>query len=82
MFMEERHQKIATVIQEEGKITISAITARFRISDESARRELRLLEQKGICRRTHCGAIHPQKVGTDAFIQDSPADAFNTIITD
>lgn len=57
MFIEERHREIADIIKSEGKITVSQITARYEISDESARRDLRLLEQKGICKRTHGGAI-------------------------
>lgn len=57
MFMEERHQEISETIQSNGKITIAEITNKYGISDESARRDLRLLEQKGICKRTHGGAI-------------------------
>ncbi len=57
MFIEERHQEISDTIQANGKITIAEITNRFGISDESARRDLRLLEQKGICKRTYGGAI-------------------------
>lgn len=57
MFMEERHQEIADIIKANGKITIAEITGKYAISDESARRDLRLLEQKGVCKRTHGGAI-------------------------
>ncbi|MBQ7874111.1 MAG: DeoR/GlpR transcriptional regulator [Oscillospiraceae bacterium] len=57
MFMEERQQKIAELIKENGKITVSEITERYGISDESARRDLRILEQKKLCKRTHGGAI-------------------------
>ena len=57
MFMEERHQEISDTIKTNGKITIAEITAKYGISDESARRDLRILEQKGICKRTHGGAI-------------------------
>lgn len=53
--MEERHQEISETIQLNGKITIAEITNKYGISDESARRDLRLLEQKGICKRTHGG---------------------------
>lgn len=63
MFIEERHQKIADLINENGKITISEISALFEISDESARRDLRILEQKGVCKRTHGGAIRPKQIG-------------------
>ncbi len=57
MFIEERHQEISEIINTNGKITIGEITSRYGISDESARRDLRLLEQKGVCKRTHGGAI-------------------------
>lgn len=56
MFMEERHQKILEAIGANGKITISEIAQKYQISDESARRDLRLLEQKGLCKRTY-GAL-------------------------
>lgn len=62
MFMEERHQEISEIIKTKGKITVAEITDRYGISDESARRDLRMLEQKGICKRTHGGAIAAQQV--------------------
>ncbi len=63
MFMEERHREIAGAIEKEGKITIAQIAEKYGISDESARRDLRLLEQRGLCKRTHGGAIRLQPVG-------------------
>ena len=63
MFIEERHNEIAKQIVTNVNITISEITEKYGISDESARRDLRILEQKGICRRTHGGAILPVQVG-------------------
>ncbi|MBR3768739.1 MAG: DeoR/GlpR transcriptional regulator [Clostridia bacterium] len=62
MFIEERHQEISEIIKENGKITVSEITQKYGISDESARRDLRLLEQKGLCKRTHGGAVSLQKI--------------------
>ncbi|MBO4889292.1 MAG: DeoR/GlpR transcriptional regulator [Firmicutes bacterium] len=62
MFMEERQQQIAEIIDQTGKITVSQITEKFEISDESARRDLRILEQKGLCKRTHGGAIRLSQV--------------------
>lgn len=62
MFIEERHREISEMIMANGKITVAEITGRYGISDESARRDLRLLEQKGVCKRTHGGAITAQKV--------------------
>lgn len=65
MFIEERHQEISEIIKTNGKITISEITEKYGISDESARRDLRLLEQQGICKRTHGGAIITRQIGFD-----------------
>ena len=62
MFMQERHKEITDAISANGKITIAEITTRYGISEESARRDLRLLEQQGICKRTHGGAILPLQV--------------------
>lgn len=63
MFVEERHQEIVDAIKTNGKITVAEITSRYGISDESARRDLRLLEQKGVCKRTRGGAISAQQIG-------------------
>ncbi|MBQ6717564.1 MAG: DeoR/GlpR transcriptional regulator [Clostridia bacterium] len=63
MFIEERHNEIIEHLTKNGKITILEITDKYGISDESARRDLRILEQKGICKRTHGGAIVPVQIG-------------------
>lgn len=62
MFMEERQREISELLQNQGKITVAEITEKYGISDESARRDLRLLEQQGLCQRTHGGAILPRQV--------------------
>lgn len=63
MFIEERHNEIAKHLMANGNITIAEIQRKYAISLESARRDLRILEQKGICKRTHGGAILPVQVG-------------------
>jgi len=57
MFIEERHQQILSHIAEKGSITTSEIQREFLISYDSAKRDLRILEEKGLLRRTHGGAI-------------------------
>ncbi len=63
MFIEERQESILSIIQEKGKITIGEITGMFGISDESARRDLRMLEQENRCKRVHGGAIALPQIG-------------------
>ena len=63
MFIEERHQAIINIIQETGRISIGDIQEKFDVSVDSARRDLRLLEEQGLLKRTHGGAIPIQQVG-------------------
>lgn len=79
MFIEERHQAILDIIKENGKITIAEIAIRFNISYESARRDLRLLEEKGFCKRTHGGAILANQVSVTPPLN---RDYHNMIIQD
>jgi len=57
MFIEERHQAILKLLKENGRISIGEIQEKFNISADSARRDLRILEEKGLLKRTHGGAI-------------------------
>jgi len=59
VFMEERQREIAEQIRKNGKITINEIVERYGVSGESARRDLRLLDENGLCKRTRGGAITP-----------------------
>ena len=63
MLMEERQLKIAELIERKGHITIAELTTLFDVSHESARRDLRILESKGLCKRTHGGALKPMPAG-------------------
>ena len=62
MYAEERQREIAQMISDNGQVSIADIARRYDISTESARRDLRTLEQQGLCKRTHGGAIRPQQV--------------------
>jgi DeoR/GlpR family transcriptional regulator of sugar metabolism len=57
MFAEERHAEILKIIEKEGRISIGDIQEKFEVSVDSARRDLRILEEKGLLKRTHGGAI-------------------------
>ncbi|MCL2527248.1 MAG: DeoR/GlpR family DNA-binding transcription regulator [Defluviitaleaceae bacterium] len=62
MFIEERHKAILEIIKENGRILINEIQEKFNVSPDSARRDLRLLEGRGLVKRTHGGAIMLQQV--------------------
>jgi len=57
MFMEERQKDIIKKLNETGRILVSEIQEFYQISADCARRDLRVLESKGLLQRTHGGAI-------------------------
>ncbi|WP_438446074.1 DeoR/GlpR family DNA-binding transcription regulator [Gorillibacterium sp. sgz5001074] len=57
MFIDERHQEIMRLLGEQHRISVAEIVQRFGVSLDSARRDLRILEEKGLLKRTHGGAI-------------------------
>jgi DeoR/GlpR family transcriptional regulator of sugar metabolism len=63
MFIEERHQEILNLIKTNGRISIGEIQEKFNVSVDSARRDLRILEEKNLLKRTHGGAIPLNQVG-------------------
>ncbi|WMJ23603.1 DeoR/GlpR family DNA-binding transcription regulator [Paludicola sp. MB14-C6] len=63
MFIEERHQDILNSIKVNGRISIGEIQEKYGVSVDSARRDLRILEEKGLLKRTHGGAIPILPVG-------------------
>lgn len=63
MFIEERHQAILDVIKVNGRISIGEIQEKYDVSADSARRDLRILEEKGLLKRTHGGALPIRQIG-------------------
>lgn len=63
MFIEERHQAILDYLNKNGRITASEIQDMFQVSFDTARRDLRILEENGLLKRTHGGALPMKPVG-------------------
>ncbi|MUK01184.1 DeoR family transcriptional regulator [Vibrio cholerae] len=57
MFAEERYRQISNLVSADGRVTVSGLSSRFGITKETVRRDLALLENDGILRRVHGGAI-------------------------
>lgn len=57
MFIEERHRAILELLDLNRRVSIEEITEQFGVSVESARRDLRILDEKGLLKKTHGGAI-------------------------
>lgn len=72
MFIEERHCEILKILSEKGRISNSEIQEAFGISYDSAKRDLRLLEEQGLLKRTHGGAIPVRQIGGNVIKNLSP----------
>ena len=63
MFMEERQKDIVRRVNEYGRILVTEIQSAYQVSADCARRDLRLLEGRGLLQRTHGGAIAVNRQG-------------------
>ena len=57
MFLEERHKEILRLLEEKGSIRTSEIQRKFSVGYATAKRDLRLLEEQKLLKRTHGGAM-------------------------
>ena len=57
VFAPERHDAIASLLAARGKVSIAHLSTRFGVSEQTIRRDLIVLEQRGLLRRTHGGAV-------------------------
>jgi DeoR/GlpR family transcriptional regulator of sugar metabolism len=53
----ERREQIARLVDEDQRVSVSALTERFGVTDASIRRDLMILEGAGRLRRVHGGAV-------------------------
>src|SRR5215204_6276538 len=56
---EARRSLVAAMLQESGAVTITDLQERFGVSPMTVRRDLAILAERGVARRTHGGAILP-----------------------
>lgn len=65
MFIEERHLKIYEQVQEKGRVEVTELSGIFNVSEDSIRRDLRLMEKRGLIKRTYGGAIKADQAGQE-----------------
>lgn len=65
MFAEERYRQISSMVLADGRVTVTGLSSRFGIAKETVRRDLALLENDGILRRVHGGAVAGTGTTTD-----------------
>lgn len=67
MWLQNRHQKIMSVLEARKRITTDSLVEEFGVSGETIRRDLMALEAKGLIQRVHGGAILPNASSEEPF---------------
>lgn len=57
LFSDERRQEILKVLEENGRVLAKDLADKFEMSIDSIRRDLSIMEEQGVLKRTHGGAI-------------------------
>ncbi len=65
LFLQERLDQIAALIQELGRVSVAELAERFGVSAVTIRNDLAVLEQKGLLIRTHGGAMSKPSSGAE-----------------
>src|SRR3979411_1256773 len=70
---EERHQYILELLGSEGRVLAADLSSRYRVSEDTIRRDLRELASSGKIQRVHGGAL-PRRAEAVPFVSRQPND--------
>lgn len=59
MYAQERHDAIAELVTQNGRVSVAELAETFDVTTETVRRDLDSLERSGLLRRVHGGAVPP-----------------------
>jgi DeoR family transcriptional regulator, fructose operon transcriptional repressor len=62
MFAEERREKILSLVKSTGRVFVKQLAEDFGVSIDTIRRDLKVIEDEGLIKKTHGGAISISKV--------------------
>lgn len=65
MYAPERHQEILTRARQDGRVEVTTLAVELDVTPETIRRDLTLLERRGLVRRVHGGAILLERTGLE-----------------
>ena len=67
MWLQERHQRIMTLLQAHHRVSTDTLADEFGVSRETVRRDLLELESEGHVKRVHGGAVLPHPAPEEPF---------------
>ncbi len=57
MLAEERQNMIVSLVNENGSVRVKELSERFQVTEDSIRKDLAMLQRKGLLRKTYGGAV-------------------------
>jgi DeoR family transcriptional regulator, fructose operon transcriptional repressor len=69
-FLEERRNKILTLLMEKRRASVAELSQAFKIGEATIRRDLSDLEAHGLVQRTHGGVLIMEKIGVDFSVRE------------
>ena len=57
MLVLERQKMILSLLEQDGSVRVSTLAGKFSVTEETVRRDLDKLEEKGLLTRSHGGAV-------------------------
>lgn len=70
MYAEERHRVISESASLEGRVEVGSLASSLGVTPETVRRDLSVLERRGILRRTHGGAVPVDRVVSERGVSE------------
>ncbi|HBQ60673.1 MAG TPA: transcriptional regulator, partial [Balneolaceae bacterium] len=70
MTVTERHEKILQELKENGKVSVQELSNELDVSEVTIRKDLRVLEDKGLLFRTHGGATQSNPYTSDRPVSE------------
>jgi len=67
MLAAERHRNIIEKLEKNGAVKVSELSEQFGVTEKTVREDLEKLEEKGLLRRTHGGAVVDQDVQNNLY---------------
>src|SRR4051812_50111703 len=68
MYAEERQRHIAAAPRAAGRVDVAELSAELKVTAETIRRDLTVLERHGLLRRVHGGAIPVERLGFEPAV--------------
>lgn len=70
MYATERQLEIRAIARERGRVEVKELADRLGVTPETVRRDLTLLERRGVLRRVHGGAIAVERLAIEPAVAD------------